>query len=84
MQEHSVLTSEQPLADNSSPQTEEAPMEWHLYPHEDQSGDWVVQGIDSDGEGQIYTTIFTDADAQARAKEYYDFVQSTALARRAA
>jgi hypothetical protein len=73
MQRLSPLTSEQPREQNSAPETKEKTMEWHIYPHEDASGDWVVQGIDINGEGEIFTTIFTDADAQARAQEYYNW-----------
>ena len=57
-------------------------MEWHVYPHEDASGDWVVQGINVEGEGEIFTTIFTDADAESRARDYYE--QQTAARQRAA
>lgn len=49
-------------------------MQWEIFPHEDQSGDWVVQAINIDGEGEIYTTIFSDADAEKRAKEYLEIV----------
>jgi hypothetical protein len=73
MQENSVLTSQQPLEQNSASEAKERKMEWHIYPHEDRSGDWVVQGIDINGEGEIFTTIFTDADAEARAREYYEW-----------
>jgi hypothetical protein len=73
MQEISSLTQEQPLAENSASDAKEKNMEWHIYAHEDASGDWVVQGIDINGEGEIFTTIFTDADAEARAREYYEW-----------
>jgi hypothetical protein len=73
----SPLTTGHPTGENSASQMEEPKMEWHIYPHEDGSGDWIVQGINVDGEGQIYTTIFTDADAQSRAREYYEFQQSS-------
>lgn len=52
-------------------------MEWNVFPHEDASGDWVVQAINFDGDGEIYTTIFSDSDAQARAKEYHDWKSSS-------
>jgi len=72
--ENEVLTNSQPMEDNSASQEEEGvKMEWHLYQHEDGSGDWVVQGIDIDGEGEIFTTMFTDSDAEARARAYYDW-----------
>lgn len=67
------LTASQPMEDNSASQLEEAKMEWHIYQHEDGSGDWVVQGIDVDGEGEIFTTMFTDSDAESRARAYYDW-----------
>lgn len=55
------------------------PMEWNLYPHEDNSGDWVVESINLDGEGQIYTTIFSGSDAERRAREYYDMKLTEAV-----
>lgn len=45
-------------------------MEYEAYPHEDGSGDWVVEGIDIDGEGEICTTIFSGCNARRRAEEY--------------
>jgi hypothetical protein len=41
------------------------------------SGDWVVQAINLPGEGEMYTTIFSDSDAEARAKEYYRWKTSS-------
>lgn len=73
MQENSVLTVKQPPEDNAASDAKEKNMEWHIYPHEDRSGDWVVQGINIDGEGEMFTTIFTDSDAEARAREYYQW-----------
>ena len=68
--ESSPLTDGGLVEDNSASQTKETKMEWHIYPHEDGSGDWVVQGINVDEEGEIFTTIFTDSNAEARAREY--------------
>jgi hypothetical protein len=48
-------------------------MEWNLYPHEDNSGDWVVEATNPSGEGQIYTTIFSGSSAESRAREYCDW-----------
>lgn len=56
-----------------SPSQREVPMEWNIYPHEDGSGDWVVQAINFAGDGELYTTIFTDSNAEDRAREYYNW-----------
>lgn len=56
-------------------------MIWSLYPHEDGSGDWVVEGIDIDDEGELYTAVFSGSDAERRAREYCEWrSQSKALA----
>ena len=48
-------------------------MEWDIFKSEDGSGNWVVQAMDFDGDGEIYTVIFSDFDAKARAREYYNW-----------
>jgi hypothetical protein len=78
-----VLTDSQPMEDNSASQEEEKKMEWSIYPHEDGSGDWVVEALNIDGEGEIFTTIFTNSDAESRAREYYAW-QTTSVERPAA
>jgi hypothetical protein len=45
-------------------------MEWEVFPHEDNSGDWIVEAINFSGDGEIYTTIFCGISAEARAREY--------------
>jgi hypothetical protein len=51
-------------------------MQFSVYPHEDNSGDWVVEAIDIDGEGEILTAIFSGRDAQKRAESYADWQRS--------
>ena len=46
-------------------------MEWNVFPHEDNSGDWVVEGANVSGEGEIFTTIFSGIAAESRAREYF-------------
>jgi hypothetical protein len=49
-------------------------MEWDLFKSEDGSGNWVVQAMNFDGGGgEIYTVTFSDFDAEARAREYYNW-----------
>lgn len=50
-------------------------MQFSVYPHEDNSGDWVVEAIDIDGEGEILTAIFSGRDAQSRAESYANWQQ---------
>jgi len=46
-------------------------MEWDIFKSEDGSGSWVVQAMNFDGDGEIYTVTFSDSDAKVRAREYY-------------
>lgn len=78
MEPNELLTSSQQPGENSDPEGEDKNMEWHIYEHEDGSGNWVVQGINIGGEGEIFTTIFADSDAEARAREYYKWQSATA------
>jgi hypothetical protein len=48
-------------------------MEWDIFRSEDGSGNWVVQAMNFDGDGEIYTVTFSDFDAKARAREYYNW-----------
>jgi hypothetical protein len=48
-------------------------MEWDIFKSEDGSGNWVVQAMNFDGDGEIYTVTFSDSDAKARAREYYNW-----------
>jgi hypothetical protein len=59
-------------------------MKWSIYAHEDGSGDWVVQAINFAGDGEIYTTIFSDSDARTRAEEYYNWKAPSGQGRLAA
>jgi hypothetical protein len=52
-----------------------------MFPHEDGSGDWVVEAINFTGDGEIYTTIFSGSNAEQRARDYYEWKgQSVRLA----
>ena len=53
-------------------------MEWDLFKSEDGSGNWVVQAMNFDGEGEIYTVTFSDLDREARAREYYNWKTNAA------
>jgi len=48
-------------------------MEWDIFKSEDGSGNWVVQAMNFDGDGEIYTVTFSDLDAEGRAREYYNW-----------
>jgi len=37
------------------------------------AGDYRVEAIDTEADGEIYTAIFTGPDAEARAEEYADW-----------
>jgi hypothetical protein len=40
-------------------------------------GDYRVEAIDQEGDGEIFTAIFTGPDAGARAHEYADWKNSS-------
>jgi hypothetical protein len=44
-------------------------MQFEAFPHEDGSGDWVVETINFPGDGEISTTIFSGDSAKDRARE---------------
>lgn len=50
-------------------------MQFKTYPHEDNSGDWIVEAINPEGEGEIFTAIFSGPNAKARAEEYANWKQ---------
>lgn len=49
-------------------------MEWDIYPHEDGSGDWVVQAINFENDGEIDTTVFSGSNTKRRAQEYHQWM----------
>ena len=58
-------------------------MEWDIFKSEDGSGHWVVQAMNFDADGEIYTVTFSDSDAKARAKEYYNWKTSVPVVHQA-
>ena len=53
-------------------------MEWDIFKSEDGSGNWVVQAMNFDGDGEIYTVTFSDFDPEAAAREYYNWKTNVA------
>jgi hypothetical protein len=53
-------------------------MQWTIFPHEDGSSDWVVEAINIEGEGEIFTAIFSGSSAEQRAREYAAWKQEAA------
>ena len=68
--ENNVLTSGSPLGENASVNSGEVRMEWKCFEDKRNAGDWRVEAIDFDDEGQVYVTIFSGPQAQMRAEEY--------------
>lgn len=54
-------------------------MEFNVYPHEDNSGDWVVEAIDLNGDGEIRTAIFSGRGARESAEEYANWKQRSLI-----
>lgn len=50
-------------------------MQWEIYPHEDGSGDWVAEAFNFEGDGEIFTAIFSGPSAEGRAREYVSWQQ---------
>jgi hypothetical protein len=52
-----------------------------MFPHEDGSGRWVVEGIELSFAGEFYRAVFSGSEAERRAREYCEWQsQSQALA----
>ncbi len=45
-------------------------MEWECFEDRKNRGDWRVEAIDFDNEGEVYVTIFSGPHARERAQEY--------------
>jgi hypothetical protein len=45
-------------------------MEWSVLEDRQNPGDWRVEAIDFDNEGEIYVAIFSGPGARERAEEY--------------
>ncbi len=45
-------------------------MEWECFEDRKNRGDWRVEAIDFDKEGEVYVTIFSGPHARERAQEY--------------
>ena len=45
-------------------------MEWECFEDRKNRGDWRVEAIDFDNEGEVYVTIFSGPLARERAQEY--------------
>ena len=42
-------------------------------------GEWVVEAINEEGDGEIYVTAFSGPDAKKRADEYVAWKRSSAI-----
>ena len=68
--ETSVLTGGQPAEENPTVELKGGSMEWECIEDMRSPGDWRVEAIDHDHEGQVYVAIFSGPNAQDRAEEY--------------
>ena len=78
MQEFSVLTSQQPLEDNSAPQAREKKMTTEVFADKEFPNDWHVESID-ENTGEIYQAVFAGPNAERRAREYANWQESSVL-----
>jgi hypothetical protein len=49
-------------------------IEYEIMQDQDNPEAWVVQGINFKGDGEMYTAIFEGADAEKRARSYFQWV----------
>ena len=49
-------------------------MVWKVFALENGSGNWVVESTTAAGDRKIYTTIFSGAQTEARAQEYFRWI----------
>ncbi len=45
-------------------------MEYEVIESKHVPGEWIVEAINYDGEGEVYSAIFSGPDAKVRAEEY--------------
>lgn len=84
MQHISLLTSRQPLDENSAPESRETTkMQITVFADKEFPNDWHVEAIDTKS-GDIFQAVFAGPDAEDRAREYADWQESKQLAARAA
>jgi hypothetical protein len=70
MQPFSPLTSEQPLEENSAPQSKEVrEVQTTVFADKEFPNDWHVEMIDQDS-GDIFVAVFSGPEAEERAREY--------------
>lgn len=50
-------------------------MKYELAESRHTHGEWVVEGIDYDGEGEIYVAIFSGPMAKERAEQYAAWIE---------
>jgi hypothetical protein len=61
------------IEENTTPESQEAVMEYEVAQDQDHSERWVAQAIDFEGEGEVYTVLFVGRDAEHRAHEYAEW-----------
>jgi hypothetical protein len=54
-------------------------LHYEVVPDRLQLGDYRVEAINKDGDGEVFIAIFVGPDAQARAEEYAEWKNSTAV-----
>jgi hypothetical protein len=54
-----------------------ANLQYEMVEDRNHPGDYRVEAIDHDGDGEVFVTIFSGPDAQIRAEEYADWKNSS-------
>ena len=54
-------------------------VEYKVIQSEDNPEEWIVEAIDFESEGEIYTAIFGGWDAEKRAEEYANWKNGTSI-----
>ena len=52
-------------------------MEYEIFESRDFPEEWIVEGIDYESDGEIYTTIFCRSKAKTRAESYLAWLKET-------
>jgi hypothetical protein len=68
--DRTVLTDGRSLEENPPVESREGLMDWECIEDKQNRGDWRVEAIDHENEGQVYVAIFSGPDARERAQEY--------------
>jgi hypothetical protein len=58
-------------------------MQYEMVPANQLEDEWLVQAVNREGDGEMYSAVFYGQDSRERAKEYLDWKNAAVVASRA-